>query len=164
MNLGNIRAVSVICLGNICRSPMGEVVLRDRFEKQGLEIEVSSGGTGSWHIGEKANSRTIQILEERNYSVNHVAKQVNKQWFSKNDLLLAMDLNNFHDLQKIGGESNYSKIKMFRQFDPELKILFDLDSNLEVPDPYYGSLEDFRKVLQMIEKAADGFIQAMIKS
>lgn len=164
MNLANIKTVSVICLGNICRSPIGEVVLRDRFEKHGLEIEVSSGGTGSWHIGEDANPRTIQVLKERNYKVNHVAKQVNKQWFTKNDLLLAMDMNNYRDLQKIGGESNYSKIKMFRQFGPDSKIILDLDSNLEVPDPYYGGLEDFRKVLQLIEKAADGFVQAVINS
>ena len=164
MNLANIKTVSVICLGNICRSPIGEVVLRDRFEKHGLEIEVSSGGTGSWHIGENANSRTIQVLKESNYKVNHVAKQVNKQWFEKNDLLLAMDLNNYRDLQKIGGDSNYSKIKMFRQFDLSLKIIFDLNPNLEVPDPYYGSLSDFREVLKMIEKAADRFIEAVINS
>jgi protein-tyrosine phosphatase len=164
MKLNEIRSVSVICLGNICRSPMGEVVLRDRLEKYDLDIEVNSGGTGSWHIGEDANLRTIQVLEENNYVINHKVKQVTSSWFDKNDLFLAMDLNNYHDLIKIAGKNNSAKVQMYRRFDPKLKIIFDLDPQLEVPDPYYGNLEDFKNVLKMVENAADGFVKAVINA
>ncbi len=164
MKLNEIRSVSVICLGNICRSPMGEVVLRDRLEKHDLDIEVNSGGTGSWHIGENANLRTIQVLEENNYVINHKAKQVTSSWFNRNDLFLAMDFNNYRDLIKIAGKNNSAKVDMYRRFDPELKIIFDLDPQLEVPDPYYGNLDYFRNVLKMVERAADGFVKAVISA
>ena len=161
MDLSQIKSISVICLGNICRSPMGEVVLRDRFEKHDLDIEVCSGGTGSWHIGENANKRTIQVLEENNYVIRHKARQVTSDWFNNHDLFLAMDLKNLHDLQRIGGSKNHLKIKMFREFDPSEKILFDFKHELDVPDPYYGSLDDFRTVLKMVESSADGFVEAV---
>ena len=105
MDLSQVKSVSVICLGNICRSPIGEVVLRDRFERNNLDIEVCSGGTGSWHIGENANKKTIQVLEENNYVIRHSARQIKPNWFKSHDLFLAMDSNNFHDLQKIGGST-----------------------------------------------------------
>ena len=140
------------------------MVLRDRLEKNDLAIEVSSGGTGDWHIGENANSRSIEVLEENNYKINHSAKQVTRKWFEKHDLFLAMDLNNYQDLIQIDGSKNHEKIKMFRHFDPELRILSDLDPALAVPDPYYGTLLDFQNVLAMIEKAADGFVDRVIES
>lgn len=164
MDLSQVKSVSVICLGNICRSPIGEVVLRDRFERNNLDIEVCSGGTGSWHIGENANKKTIQVLEENNYEIRHSARQIEPNWFKSHDLFLAMDSNNYHDLQKIGGSNNYSKIKMFRSYDPILKIVSDFSHDLEVLDPYYGNLDDFRSVLKMIENAADGLVEAVINS
>ena len=75
-----------------------------------------------------------------------------------------MDLNNYQDLIKIAGKNNSAKVQMYRRFDPELKIIFDLDPQLEVPDPYYGNLEDFKNVLKMVENAADGFVKAVIKA
>jgi protein-tyrosine phosphatase len=159
MLLHKIYSVSVICLGNICRSPIGEVVLRDRLEKNDLAIEVSSGGTGDWHIGENANSRSIEVLEENNYKINHTAKQVTRKWFEKHDLFLAMDLNNRANLLNLAGANQKDKILMFRWFDESLNHLPIDHSDLEVPDPYYGSKTDFENVLQMIEAAADGFVK-----
>ena len=164
MNLSQIKSVSVICLGNICRSPMGEVVLRDRFEKHGLAIEVTSGGTGNWHVGEDANPRTLQVLRAKNYSVNHQAKQVNNSWFDKTDLFLAMDLSNRSNLLKLAGKNYAHKVLMYRWFDEDLSHLPQDHPDLEVPDPYYGTIEDFELVLNMVEKAADGFINKIRQS
>lgn len=162
MNISQVKSVSVICLGNICRSPIGEVVLKDRFKRNNIDIEVCSGGTGSWHVGENANRRTIQVLEENNYKIRHSARQIKPSWFKSHDLFLAMDSNNYLDLQKIGGFNNYSKIKMFRRYDPMLKIASEVSNHFDVPDPYYGNIDDFRSVLSMIENAADGLVERMI--
>lgn len=137
---------------------MGEVVLRDRFEKHGLKIEVSSGGTGNWHIGEDANPRTLQVLRDKNYFVDHTARQVNNSWFQKTDLFLAMDLSNRANLLKLAGKDYSHKVLMFRWFDEDLNHLPQDHPDLEVPDPYYGTIKDFEMVLSMVEKAADGFV------
>ncbi len=119
MKFSEIKSVSVICLGNICRSPMGEVVLRERFEKHGLDIAVSSGGTGSWHIGEDANPKTKQVLKANNYLINHAAQQVSKSWFQSHDLFLAMDLTNRANLLTLAGSENQNRVLMYRWFDEE---------------------------------------------
>lgn len=137
---------------------MGEVVLRDRLEKHNLDIAVNSGGTGSWHIGEDAFPKTLQVLRANNYSVSHSAQQVNRNWFDKSDLFLAMDLSNRSNLLKLAGRENAHKVLMFRWFDENLNHLPQDHPDLEVPDPYYGTLEDFEQVLKMVENAADGLI------
>ena len=159
MKFSEIKSISVICLGNICRSPMGEVVLRERFEKHGIDIAVSSGGTGSWHIGEDANPKTKQVLRANNYLINHAAQQVSKSWFQSHDLFLAMDLTNRENLLKMAGAENQNKVLMYRWFDEDLNHLPQDHPDLEVPDPYYGGLADFELVLQMVERAADGFVK-----
>jgi protein-tyrosine phosphatase len=137
---------------------MGEVVLKDRFEKHGLDIEVTSGGTGSWHIGEDANPRTLQVLRDKNYFVDHTARQVDNSWFSETDLFLAMDLSNRNNLLKLAGKKHSHKVLMYRWFDEDLNHLPQDHPDLEVPDPYYGTIKDFEMVLNMVEKAADGFV------
>ena len=164
MNLANIKTVSVICLGNICRSPIGEVVLRDRFERHGLEIEVSSGGTGSWHIGEDANPRTIKVLEANNYSISHSAQQVDRTWFKETDLFLAMDLSNRTNLLKMAGAEFSEKVLMYRWFDESLSHLPQDHPDLEVPDPYFSGEKEFEEVVKMVEQAADGFVNKIRQS
>lgn len=137
---------------------MGEVVLRDRFEKYGLDISVNSGGTGNWHIGEDANPRTLQVLRQKDYFIDHTAKQVDNSWFGRTDLFLAMDLSNRSNLLKLAGKAHSNKVYMYRWFDEDLTHLPQDHPNLEVPDPYYGTIKDFELVLNMVEKAADGFV------
>lgn len=164
MNFANVKSVAVICLGNICRSPMGEVVLRDRFEKHGLNIAVSSGGTGNWHIGEGANPKTVKVLQVNNYSISHSVRQVDTSWFEKTDLFLAMDLSNRANLLEMAGTKFSDKVLMYRGFDETLDHLPQDHPDLEVPDPYFGGLEDFEKVLKMVEQAADGFVNKIRQS
>ncbi|MEY2827931.1 MAG: hypothetical protein RLZZ183_1050, partial [Actinomycetota bacterium] len=99
MNFKNIKAITVVCAGNICRSPIGEVVLKHKLNEVGLTIEVNSAGTGNWHEGENANSKSIKVLTEKGYSVNHKAQQFKKSWFEEKDLILVMDHQNKRDLE-----------------------------------------------------------------
>jgi len=151
MNLKNIIIFSVVCAGNICRSPIGEVVLKDRLKKAGLDIKVNSAGTGGWHIGENANSKSVKVLKEKGYEINHRAKQFKKEWFDEFDLILVMDHENKNDLIRNASPSNVEKIKFFREFD-------ESDNELVVPDPYYEPIDAFYEVLEMLEKASDALV------
>lgn len=134
--------VAVVCLGNICRSPMAEVVLRDRLEAAGrTDVEVSSAGTGDWHLGERMDRRAAAALTAHGYDPSrHRAQQYDAA--GRFDLVLAMDAANLRDL---GGRSE--RVRLFRDFDPQ--------GPGDVPDPYFGGDDGFDEVLAMVERTAD---------
>jgi protein-tyrosine phosphatase len=149
--------VIMVCLGNICRSPMAEVVLRKQVAEAGLPVRVDSAGTGDWHIGQDANINTIKVLEERGYEISHRAKQFDPKFFDQRDLVIAMDISNLNDLKRISPPSlEKDRLRLLREFDPALGHLPDPHEDLIVPDPYGGTLEEFRKVLDMVEIASTG--------
>ena len=152
--------VIMVCLGNICRSPMAEVVLRQQVQEAGLPVLVDSAGTGDWHVGQGANVNTIKVLQERGYEISHRAKQFDPAFFRERDMVLAMDLSNLSDLTRMAPkqQSNY-ELRLLREFDPSLGHLPDTHPDLIVPDPYGGTLDDFREVLDMIEVASAGLTQ-----
>ena len=153
--------ITVVCLGNICRSPIGEVVLRHRVERAGLadRVVVDSAGTGDWHIGHTADPRAIATLVDAGYSVDHVARQITHDWFDRIDLALAMDVSNYENLAALMARVDATtELRMFRSFDPALASVAEPDEALAVPDPYYGGDDDFVSVLRMIERAADGLV------
>jgi len=158
MNLKNIKSITVVCAGNICRSPIGEVVLQQKLNESGLEIEVNSAGTGNWHEGENANAKSIKVLTEKGYEIKHVAKQFKKNWFIEKDLILVMDHQNKRDLESIAPIEHKSKIKYFREFDK------DNLEDLVVPDPYYEPIDAFYEVLEMLEKASSGLVEELKKA
>ncbi len=149
--------IGVVCLGNICRSPMAEVVLRARLEAAGIadEVEVVSAGTGGWHAGEGMDSRAAQILTGQGYDASqHIAKQFGIDWYAENDLLLAMDESNYADMADLAPTvADLDKLKMFRDFDPKAE-----EGHRDVPDPWYGGEAGFRQVLTMVERTADNLI------
>ena len=168
---GYARAVSkpyritIICLGNICRSPIGEAVVRDRLSSAGLggQVTVDSAGTGDWHVGQNANVRALSALADAGYALDHAARQITQTWFSEIDLALVMDSANYADvshLAELSGEE--CDLHMMRHFDPALSHLSEPDSELDVPDPYHGTDQDFQDVLRMIEQAADGLITSLL--
>jgi protein-tyrosine phosphatase len=159
----NIRSLIVVCAGNICRSPIGEVVLRDRLDKAGLEIFVDSAGTGDWHEGEDANAKSVKVLRESGYEISHIARQFKNQWFAERDLILVMDKENKRNLLKIAPKEFANKIHLIRKFDPKLSHLRDDHEDLQVPDPYHEPIDDFYEVLDMLEKAADGLVALLKK-
>lgn len=153
--------ITVVCLGNICRSPIGEAVLRDRVEKAGLadRVTVDSAGTGDWHLGYPADPRAAATMTTFGYELDHQARQINATWFENIDLVLAMDTENFKNLQvMLDAAGTETELRMFRSFDPALTHHTHPSSDLDVPDPYYGGDESFVEVLRMIEDAADALV------
>lgn len=158
---GSDFRVTVVCLGNICRSPIGEVVLRDRINRAGFaeRVIVDSAGTGDWHVGQGANPRSVAVLDAHGYPHDHRARQIDASWLPEIDLALAMDVTNFRDLQVLIAESGAStELRMLRSFDPTLSGIPEPDARLDVPDPYHGTDNDFLTVLKMIEAASDGLV------
>lgn len=158
--------ITAVCLGNICRSPIAEAVLRQRVAAAGLadRVVVDSAGTGDWHVGRGADRRALSTLRRADYPIQHTARQITPEWLVDIDLLLAMDEENYDDLDRMLGQvgsAQRPELRMMRSFDPELADLPEPHPRLMVPDPYYGSRADFVEVLQMIEKAADGLVDGL---
>jgi protein-tyrosine phosphatase len=153
--------ITVVCLGNICRSPIGEVVLRDKVAAVGLadRVAVDSAGTGDWHVGDGADPRTLAVLDAHGYEHDHTARQITPNWFADIDLVLAMDESNYANLERlIAASGQETDLRMLRSFDPDLAHLPEPHPDLDVPDPYYGGAEGFTDVLNMIERASDGLV------
>ena len=161
--------ITVVCLGNICRSPMGEAVLRDRLEAAGLgdRVVVDSAGTGDWHIGHPADQRAHATLLEAGYELDHRARQIDPTWMAGIDLIVAMDESNFANLEVMLEESGLAddelpQLRMMRSYDPDLTHLEAPHPDLVVPDPYFGETDGFADSLAMIEKAADGLVDGLL--
>jgi len=154
--------ITAVCLGNICRSPIAEAVIRDRVEVAGLGdvVVVDSAGTGDWHLGHGADPRSLSTLAANAYALDgHTARQVTHEWFSEMDLILAMDSSNFTNLQAMADLAGVeADLHMLRTFDPALAHVVQPHPELDVPDPYYGGVDGFSDVLAMIERAADGLM------
>jgi protein-tyrosine phosphatase len=145
--------ICVVCLGNICRSPMAEVVLRDELAAAGLagKVDVESAGTGDWHVGEAMDAGASAELSRRGYDGSgHEARQIQPSWLADYDLLLAMDRSNLAGLQRMAtGDSELAgRIRLLRSFDPAAP------RQAEVPDPYNGGPEEYAQVFDLIEPAA----------
>src|SRR5215471_13771675 len=129
--------VCLVCLGNICRSPMAEVVLRDELARAGLAgaVSVDSAGTGDWHLGEQMHGPAQAELARRGYDGSgHRARQIQRSWLAGYDLLVAMDQKNLGTLRRMAPPGDASRIQLLRSFDPALAA--DDPCEGEVPDPY----------------------------
>ena len=144
-------------MGNICRSPMAEVVTRALLVEGGLDgqIEVSSAGTGGWHVGEGADPRTVEALARRGYdATEHEARQFTLQMLAGSDLVLAADRSTQRTLLRLARDDT-GKIRLLREFDATAGI------DLDVPDPYFGGPDGFDKVLDMVERACRGLLDSL---
>jgi protein-tyrosine phosphatase len=148
--------VALVCLGNICRSPIAEVVLRDRLERAGLSerVRVRSAGTGGWHVGEPMDRRAARTLADAGYDpTRHRAQQLDPSWYDDHDVLLVMDDDNLRDVRALAPHPEDSdRVLMFRDFDP---VVVDTGTDRDVPDPYFGGDDGFVRVLTMVERTAD---------
>jgi protein-tyrosine phosphatase len=147
--------VCFVCTGNICRSPIGALVLSSRLAAEGLAdlVGVTSAGIGPWHVGEEADPRARRVLAAHGYPTGHVAAQVDEDHLSA-DLLVAMDAGHeaaLRDLLKHQGDGA-SRLRMLRSFDPDA-------DDPDVPDPYYGDYSGFVEVLRMVEAAMPGLVE-----
>jgi protein-tyrosine phosphatase len=157
--------ITAVCLGNICRSPIAESVIRQRVEAAGLGdvVVVDSAGTGDWHLGHGADPRSLSTLAANAYRLDgHTARQITPDWFTDLDLVLAMDSTNYRNLTAMAAQGGVdADLHMFRSFDPALTHVVAPDPELDVPDPYYGGVDGFDQVLAMIEQAADGLMEQL---
>ncbi len=144
--------VVFVCTGNICRSPMAEIVFRDLARVSGLDDRVlsTSAGTGDWHVGERADVRTLDALQRRGYDGSrHRARQFTHDTFRDNDLVVALDRSHARILHNWArSEDDADKIALLLSFDQNAHGLLD------VPDPYYADPGQFDEVLSMIESAS----------
>jgi protein-tyrosine phosphatase len=159
--------VAMVCLGNICRSPMAAAVLASKARSiNEIEIIVSSSGTSGWHIGQGPHPTSKKVWEKAGYVHHHEASQFKVNDFFINDYILVMDSSNFENVISLApSQDDAKKVFYLRSFDPELRQIDPLSSQyhqLEVPDPYNQPEDAYEKVLKMIESAIDGFIKTVI--
>ena len=152
--------VLFVCLGNICRSPTAEGVMRLLVAEAGLqdEIMLDSAGTGAWHVGEPPDPRALQAASNRGIALESVARQVTEHDFERFDLILAMDASNQHALRQLApDEQGRAKVHLLREFDPASTGTHELD----VPDPYYDSERGFEIVLDQVQAACAGLLEQL---
>ena len=150
----------MVCLGNICRSPTAEAMLRRKVHEAGLDdrIEVDSAGTADYHVDSPPDRRAIAHGERRGLEMRHLrGRQVSREDFERFDHVLAMDEDNLMNLRRLRPSGSHAKLALLLSYAPEAGAL-------EVPDPYYGGPEGFETVLDLAAAAADGFIASVVSN
>lgn len=145
--------VLFVCLGNICRSPTAEGVLRHKLAAAGLQelVSVDSAGTSDWHVGKPVDSRTRLAAQRRGYDLSALCgRQVSAADFAGFELIFAMDQNNLQHLQGLQPAAGIAQLDLFLR-------RYGLPTD-EVPDPYYSGEEGFELVLDLLEQACDGLV------
>lgn len=159
MNSAKTIKVSFVCLGNICRSPLAQGVFEYLVKQQGLEgaIEISSSGTGNWHVGKPPDARMQATAKEHGVTMKSRARQFAAEDFNHLDLILAMDRSNEEDLRRLcPSPSVEKKLRLFRSFDPESQ------GGEDVPDPYYGGIDGFEQVFQIVHRTSPEILKYIV--
>jgi protein-tyrosine phosphatase len=152
--------VLFVCLGNICRSPTAEGVLRAIAQREfpQLVLQIDSAGTADYHVGEPPDRRTVAAARRRGYDLSGLrARQVIAEDFRRFDLVLAMDRANLEELESRRVAGATAQLALFMSFVPEHEYA-------EVPDPYYGGIEEFERVLDLCEEAARALLRRLAAS
>lgn len=153
-------SVLFVCLGNICRSPLAEGVFRHVLDQEGISgrFQVDSAGTGSWHVGESPDHRSVRTAATHGVTLSGHSRQVQPEDFKNFDYIVAMDRSNLSDLEKfrsgVGGEV---PLYLLREFDP------DGGPGAEVPDPYYGGPGGFEDVYEMVERSCRALLEHILR-
>lgn len=141
-----------VCLGNICRSPVAEVVARTEFARVGLDIAVASAGIGDYHVGQGADARAVVSARAHGYDLSaHCARQIAGVDFGRFDALLAMDRANLRALAGCCPQRYSGKLALFLPFA-------GIEAPDQVPDPYFGEAEGFERVIELARDGANGLI------
>ncbi|MDF4914296.1 low molecular weight phosphotyrosine protein phosphatase [Vibrio parahaemolyticus] len=149
-----MKRILVVCMGNICRSPTGEAVLRAKAEELGVDVDIDSAGAIGYHTGNTPDTRAMAAGKQRGYSFKGMrARQVSVQDFEDFDLVLAADKANLADLLDICPAEHRHKVSLF--------LSHSNSSYDEIPDPYYGGDDGFELVLDLIEEASVAVLQKL---
>lgn len=146
--------VLMVCLGNICRSPMAEGVFRNKALEKGIELHVDSCGTANYHVGEHPDPRSVKKSKEHGIDIsNLIGRQFSYSDFRKFDVILTMDIDNYRNVIALAqNDDDIAKVKM------TLNYSFP-GNNMDVPDPWYGGEQGFEDVFQLLDQAADSFFK-----
>jgi protein-tyrosine phosphatase len=147
--------LSFVCLGNICRSPTAEAVMRHLIKQEGLEEKVllDSAGLGDWHLGEARDARSRAVGQRRGILLEGVARQFQPEDFDRFDYVLAMDRQNRDGLLRLAPDAAAkAKVRLLRSFDPAAP------PEADVPDPYYGGARGFEEVFDICQAACAGLL------
>ncbi|MDQ8201725.1 low molecular weight protein-tyrosine-phosphatase [Pelagicoccus sp. SDUM812003] len=152
----SISSILFVCMGNICRSPAGENVMRKLLQDAGLQdqVECDSAGTIGYHTGNSPDARMSAAGRKRGLPMTGRARQVVAEDLDRFDLVLAMDNDNYADLMQLATDENRAKVKRFCDFCIEY-------SDTQVPDPYYGGAQGFEHVLDLLEDGCQQILEAV---
>jgi protein-tyrosine phosphatase len=156
--LSEVTKVCFVCLGNIVRSPFAENMFRYLVNEAGLSdnYEIDSAGTSAWHVGEKPDRRMRQVASSHGFEYSGRARQFKSRDFDRFDMIIAMDNSNRNNLLGMTGKPDHRrKIYQMRAFDPEG------GADMAVPDPYYGGIDGFEVVYQIVERSCRGLLEAL---
>jgi len=151
--------VLFVCMGNICRSPTAEGAFAHKTLQHKLEhmIEIDSAGTHAYHVGEPPDRRAQKAASKRGMDLSaQKARRIHENDFEVFDIILAMDDDNLNNMLAICPQEYQHKVELFLPYAPHLDVT-------EVPDPYYGGTAGFERVLDLIEEASDGLLEAISK-
>ena len=148
--------ILVVCLGNICRSPMAEGVLRQKFDEAGVDVEIDSAGTGDYHIGEGPDDRAVANMKKNGHDISKLrARQFTVSDFDTYDEIYVMDESNYENVIALArNDSDKKKVDLFMN-------LSHPGENIDVPDPYFGGEAGFQKVYNMLSQSADVLISKL---
>ncbi len=148
-----------VCSGNICRSPIAAVVMQRLVDDAGLTdvVQVDSAGTGDWHVGDRADHRAVAALRDGGYDGRaHRARVFEPGWLADRDLVLALDRGHLRELRALARtDEQRDRVRLLRSFDPTAP------EGAEVADPYFGDARDFAEVLDQVERACRGLLDAI---
>lgn len=144
--------ILMVCLGNICRSPLAEGILKEKIKKAGLDWQVDSAGTSGWHSGELPDKRSVMTASKYGIDItDQRSRKVRSIDYEEFDLIFAMDIQNYKDLQSLASKEETEKIKLIlNEIYPE--------EHRSVPDPYWDD-NGFEKVYQMLDEACEMIVQ-----
>lgn len=147
--------ILMVCLGNICRSPLAEGIIRAKLMRVPGNFEVDSAGTGGWHSGENPDARSIKVARMHGIDISEQrARQLIKDDLQRFDLIFAMDQSNLRNIRQLSTPENYHKTHLYLEFAG-----FGI---ADVPDPWYGDFSDFEQVYRLLDTTAERVIQRLV--
>ena len=152
--------ISFVCLGNICRSPTAEGIFQHLVNQKGLQsyFYIDSAGTSAYHIGEPANSKSQWTANQHGIKLHSRARRFEAGDLEDFDLILAMDHENLRNLKRLDRNGEHlEKIKLMRDFDPQ-------PEDGEVPDPYYGGMDGFQNVFDVLKRSSEALLKELEKN